>query len=110
MFSDRVNKWKEKSPLDFSMFNQNACCISIMKKFYSLLLLLSFTSFAYAQSSVKGVVKNLSGELLPGANVVLTGTGRGSTTNLQGQFDIRNIPAGNYSLRVSFMGYEPVTQ
>lgn len=92
------------------MFNQNASCIRIMKKIYSLLLLLSITSFAYAQSSVKGVVKNLSGELLPGANVVLTGTGRGSTTNLQGQFDIRNIPAGNYSLRVSFMGYEPVTQ
>lgn len=78
-----------------------------MKHYLCLLsfCLLAFT--ATAQSNLRGVVKDNSGEVLVGANVILTGTGRGSTTDLDGNFNIRNIPNGNFTLRVSYLGYEP---
>jgi iron complex outermembrane receptor protein len=47
-------------------------------------------------------------EALPGANVVVTGTYRGSSTDRNGEFRIARMEAGRYTLRVSFIGYEPV--
>ncbi|MBW3467702.1 TonB-dependent receptor [Arthrospiribacter ruber] len=81
-----------------------------MKHYLCLLsfCLLAFT--ATAQSNLRGVVKDNSGEVLVGANVILTGTGRGSTTDLDGNFNIRNIPSGNFTLRVSYLGFEPFTK
>lgn len=65
---------------------------------------------AFAQSNIKGAVKNSSGEGLVGANVILVGTGRGATSDLQGNFQIRNIPSGSYTLRVTYLGYEAFTK
>lgn len=65
---------------------------------------------AFAQSNIKGAVKNSSGEGLVGANVILVGTGRGATSDLQGNFQIRNIPSGSYTLRVTCLGYEAFTR
>ncbi|EKB47921.1 Outer membrane cobalamin receptor protein [Cecembia lonarensis LW9] len=65
---------------------------------------------AFAQSNIKGAVKNSSGEGLVGANVILVGTGRGATSDFQGNFQIRNIPSGSYTLRVTYLGYEAFTR
>ncbi|WP_215225389.1 TonB-dependent receptor [Echinicola shivajiensis] len=66
---------------------------------------------AMAQNRVAGHVADVeTGEELIGANVVLEETGRGSTSDLEGNFSIANVPAGNYKLRVSFVGYETFVQ
>jgi len=65
---------------------------------------------AFAQSNLRGAVKSSSGEELIGANVILVGTGRGATSDLQGNFQIRNIPSGSYTLRVTYLGYEAFTK
>ena len=44
-------------------------------------------------------------EVLPGANVQIVGTSMGASTNLDGEFFILNIPPGDYSVRISMMGY-----
>lgn len=61
--------------------------------------------------SLKGVVSEAEGqeELLPGVDVVLLGTKLGSTTNLKGQYLIKNIPQGIYTLRAKSMGYDIFT-
>lgn len=46
-----------------------------------------------------------SGELLPGAHVVLAGLGLGTVTNRAGYFAIPRLPAGRYRVRVSYVGY-----
>jgi hypothetical protein len=70
-------------------------------------LLLS-VSFSFA-GSIKGIVTEKStGEALPNTNVSLLGTTLGDASDLQGRFDIQNVPAGNYVLKVSFIGYEPI--
>ena len=43
--------------------------------------------------------------LLPGANVVLLDTKSGATTDRTGTYKISNIPAGKYTIKVSFIGF-----
>lgn len=62
----------------------------------------------YAQyGSISGhVVDEKTGEPLMGANVILMENSQGSATDLDGYFTIRNIPEGNYTLMVTYIGYQ----
>lgn len=44
------------------------------------------------------------------AQVVVTGTQLGATTNQEGRFTIRGVPAGSYEVRVRRVGYAPIVQ
>ncbi|PRY90777.1 TonB-dependent receptor [Mongoliibacter ruber] len=62
-----------------------------------------------ASASLFGVVRSADGETLPGANVVIrnesTGFTTGAVTNLEGRFQINQIPLGGpYSVKASFVG------
>ncbi len=46
-------------------------------------------------------------EPLPGANVVLLGTGLGAITDPDGNFRLTGLPAGVYDLSISMVGYTP---
>lgn len=81
-----------------------------MKKSILLLALWLVGVMAYGQSSIRGNIKNAnSAEELVGANIVLVSTGRGATADLNGNFEIRNIPAGSYTLRATYLGFESFT-
>jgi TonB family protein len=60
------------------------------------------------QSSIKGKVVDLKGEPIPFAsaalyyNEILIG---GAKTNYDGEFKIKNIPAGTYDLEISYVGF-----
>jgi len=71
----------------------------------SSLLLASSTAFA-VKPILGFVVDGTSGEPLPVANVFLEGSSRGSSTNLDGFFLIPALEPGDYSLIVSFLGYQ----
>ncbi|WP_392419807.1 TonB-dependent receptor domain-containing protein [Capnocytophaga canis] len=62
---------------------------------------------AQTKTGVAGVVtdQEMDGEPLSFASVIVKGTSRGTTTDLHGKFDL-NLEAGDYTLLVSFMGYE----
>ena len=80
-----------------------------LNKFCSVfLLLLMFFGIATAQEKgmIKGTVTDAAtGEPLTGANIVLDGTSMGAATNMAGEFTIENVPAGNYTITVLFIGY-----
>ena len=60
-----------------------------------------------AQYQLSGrVTSTARGEALAGANVVLENTGTGVPAGASGDFSFQNLPAGNYVLKVSFLGYE----
>ena len=88
---------------------------AIMHRCAATLVLLLITTAAFAQQgTLRGVVTDsLTAETLPGANVYLLGTSLGNATNLDGTYRIGGIPAGSYTLRVSYLGYQvkevPVT-
>lgn len=67
-------------------------------------LFLSVSAFAQ-QISVKGHVKDATGEPVIGANVVVKGTTNGTITDLDGNFNL-NAPL-NSTISVTFVGYKP---
>ena len=72
---------------------------------FFLLLLAAFP--AVGQGTLAGRVLDAeSGESLPGVNVIVVGTSRGAATDLDGRFDIPDLRAGEYAVRVSFIGFE----
>jgi len=77
--------------------------------FLAVLLLAAANIVAAASGKVAGVVKDAqTGEPLPGANVFLQGTALGAATNLKGEYLIPAVPAGEYVLIVSYIGYKKV--
>ncbi|HEX9652074.1 MAG TPA: carboxypeptidase-like regulatory domain-containing protein, partial [bacterium] len=70
------------------------------------LLLNASTSWA-ANGAIEGkITDSKTGEPLPGANVIIIGTSIGAACDLRGAYFIQNVPPGNYTLRVSYIGYE----
>lgn len=65
------------------------------------------TTHADASVTLSGTVKDAkSGEPLPGANVVFAGTGFGAATDANGRYTIHGISAGEYTIKVSYVGYQ----
>lgn len=58
------------------------------------------------QGPVNGtVVDFLTGEPLPGANVVVLGTGIGSVADSEGHFILKQVVSDEFTIRVSMVGY-----
>ena len=62
------------------------------------------------KGAIQGFVRDIStGEPLPGANVMIQGTSQGTTTNSDGFFVLLNVAPGDYTLRVTYIGYRSQT-
>ena len=74
----------------------------------SLLLFLSVIK-ADPTGFVKGKVIDINSQLpLAGANIIIKSTSIGTISNDDGYFSIKDIPNGNYSITVSYIGYKTV--
>ncbi len=63
---------------------------------------------ALAQTKVNGTVLSQDdGQPVIGASVLVVGTTVGAVTNAQGQFTL-NVPAGKKTLRITYVGMEPL--
>lgn len=77
-----------------------------MKKILFFLIALIFVGIqAFAQQvKVTGIVTESDGQVLPGATIIEKGTNNGTTTNIDGRYDI--TVAEGAVLQVSFVGME----
>lgn len=74
------------------------------------MVLFALPGLVLASGKIRGtVVDRETGEFLVGANVAVEGTTYGAATNAEGEFIILNVPAGVYTLRATFVGYQPVS-
>ena len=71
-----------------------------------------FTAASYAQTGViKGqVTDGLTNEPIAFADVLVLGTDKGISTDLDGYFEIVGLTPGLYDVRASYLGYEEQTQ
>ncbi|KAA3439544.1 TonB-dependent receptor [Rufibacter hautae] len=86
-----------------------------MVRFYALLSLISLFLVFQAQAQntgrITGVVRDRNTqEPVIGATVALEETTLAVATDAQGRYRLENIPTGNYNLKASSLGYEPVTR
>ena len=86
--------------------------IHMLKKF-SLILLISLLSvsthplYAKQGGSIYGFITDEStGEALIGANVIIKETGAGMATDMNGYYVIQEIADGDYTVLVSYVGYQ----
>ncbi len=72
------------------------------------LLLVAFHGAALAQlSTIKGkVTDELSSEGVIGASVLIEGTSHGIATDIEGNFELKSVLPGSYTLIVSSVGYQ----
>ena len=85
----------------------------MLRKIYSIVALVCFSTFAFAQTgTLKGVISDvMTGEAIPFANVVIEKGGNqyaGTTTDFDGKYTIKPIEPGNYSIKATFVGYQTV--
>ena len=67
-------------------------------------------SVAAQVGTVRGTVVDAeAGTPISGANILVVGTQRGTATNADGQYELA-LPAGAYTLRASFVGYNAVNR
>jgi iron complex outermembrane receptor protein len=80
-----------------------------------LLFFLLFTGYitptwGQGTGSIHGRVTTTDGEAVESVTVGLQGQTMGSTTDAQGRYNIKSVPAGTYTIMVSFVGLKPAQQ
>jgi len=69
------------------------------------LVLSAGSAWAQESGTIRGTVYVMGNEPLPEAQVVVVGTDLVATTNAEGQFELKGVPASKQELRISFPGY-----
>jgi TonB-linked SusC/RagA family outer membrane protein len=91
------------------LYSQNQTANS-MKRIIVGIILITLGVTLFGQKKVTGVVTDrLSGETLPGVNVVVEGTSSGTTTDLDGRYSIE-VAGDSAVLLFSFVGMETVRE
>ena len=73
-------------------------CICIIQLFLS--------AVAFAQTQVTGHVADVRGEDIIGANVTVKGTSNGTITDIDGNFNLANVPSSAKTLQISYIGMQ----
>jgi TonB-dependent starch-binding outer membrane protein SusC len=63
------------------------------------------TNDVYQQTVSGTIIDGRTGEPLPGVNILISGTGTGTTTDVSGNYEL-SVPTLNETLVVSYIGYE----
>ena len=64
-----------------------------------------------AQNSIKGIIKDeLTKESLINATIYLTDLKIGATTDINGHYELNNLPTGNYLFEIKYVGYKTQTE
>jgi len=67
--------------------------------------------YAAGSGTLKGkVLDKLTGDPLIGANIIVVGTSLGAPSNIDGEFIIHDMPSGERTLKISYIGYLTITE
>ena len=84
-------------------------------KYFSIILVMSLlwvqSLFAAGTGTIKvKILDTLTGDPLVGVNVVVAGTNYGSASNLEGKVTIHDVPSGEKTLKISYIGYYTIIE
>lgn len=78
-----------------------------MKNIYSIIFLLNLlwgSAFAQSSGSIKGNVKTSDGTPAEYVNISIEGSSKGTVADRKGNFEIKNLSPGSYTVVASFVG------
>lgn len=78
-----------------------------IRTFFCLISLFFLSFSGYSQFQITGKITDAEdGKPLPGATVVLENSLRGTVGNTHGEFVLKGLKKGNYSIKITFLGFE----
>src|SRR5690606_36084893 len=80
----------------------------MMKSVLSVTLFLLSALAVWSQNHISGTVYNQNQEPLAGATIVIKDTYKGTFTNANGRYELRNLKPGMVFLKASFLGYQTI--
>ena len=80
--------------------------MTALKKYFAIIYMVASFSFGQTGTITGKVLDASDGSPLMGANVVLEGTTQGAASSTDGQYSILQVDPGDYTLMVSYIGYE----
>jgi len=79
--------------------------------FVLFFLIIPLFLFGGITGKISGTVTDdETGQVLVGVNIILDGTNMGAASDMDGYFNILNVPPGKYTLRASMIGYNIIVQ
>ncbi len=84
----------------------------LIRSFFTTSILIIFSSFTLTAQSGKisgKTIDAITGDPLPFVNVIILGTSMGAASDINGEYYIINIQPGNYAVKASAIGYNPIT-
>lgn len=85
--------------------------MNLTKLFFVTLFLVFGALSAQTQTgNIQGTITDENGIYVPGANVYIQSISKGAISNFDGKFTLVGIPAGTYTLSITYMGYSDVEQ
>jgi len=88
------------TPYNVSYYEYENCKIALAKS----------TRIDEKTGGVKGIIKEESGDHVIGANVMIRELKIGCASDMKGNYSIKNIRPGEYTLQISYVGYEKYSQ
>ncbi len=82
-----------------------------MKKIILITLcFVSILGYSQSKSGLKGRVLDETNQPLPGATISIPSLQVGFSTDFNGNYELLNLPIGNYEVQISFLGYQTLTE
>lgn len=75
----------------------------------SFLLLITLKVFSQGGSISGVIIDKNNGEAIVGATILLGESLKGTSTDIDGNYTLKNVPAGKHDLKISFISYESIT-
>ena len=76
-----------------------------------IILAIAFTQIVSAQNIIKGTVTSkANSEKLAGTSVYITELNKGTVTNINGEYTINGLRKGNFTIQISYLGYQTQIQ
>ncbi len=104
-----------RSPLYSCVFTTSqATLFAVLLSLFCLLFAVPCSNAQTGTTSLRGVISDPAGAVIPGAQVTLanpsTGLTRSATTSRQGEFQFLQVPPGSYAISVAAQGFSTLTR
>lgn len=81
-----------------------------MKKYITTLILLGISIYGYSQVSISGSILDTENNKLFGVEIYAPELHIGTTSDLNGEFHLKNLPHGEININFSFIGYQSIVK